>query len=397
MSEHAKLSASGSEKWMTCTPSARLEEQFSDEGSDFAREGTFAHAVFAQDLQRYLGRSLDPLPKALLHFDTPDLRAHVKTAFDVAVEQIEEARARCKDPVILVEQRLDFSAWVTEGFGTGDLVIITDDLVVVLDLKFGKGISVSAEGNSQMRLYGLGAYNELNHLYDIRRVRMTILQPRLDNWSSEELPVAELLGWAESHVIPRAKLAWAGEGAFVPGEHCTKSFCKARFTCAARAEQGMALARESFSLVKPELLSPDQIAVVLEKADLAIDWLTDVKEFALKQAKEGVTYAGFKLVEGRSIRRYISADAVALRLQEAGIPVGVIFERSLLGITAMEAALTKKKFATLAGDLIEKPAGKPTLVPERDKRPAIAKLFTAITAETAAASATQHMVQETNT
>lgn len=395
MSEHAKLSASGSEKWMTCTPSARLEEQFSDEGSDFAREGTFAHAVFAQDLQRYLGRPLDPLPKALLHFDTPDLRAHVKTAFDVAVEQIEEARARCKDPVILVEQRLDFSAWVTAGFGTGDLVIITDDLVVVLDLKFGKGISVSAENNSQMRLYGLGAYFELSHLYDIRRVRMTILQPRLDNWSSEELPVAELLGWAESHVIPRAKLAWAGEGAFVPGEHCTKSFCKARFTCAARAEQGMALARESFSLVKPELLSQDQIAVVLEKADLAIDWLTDVKDYALKQAKKGVEYAGFKLVEGRSTRRYISADAVALRLQEAGIPVGVIFERSLLGITAMEAALTKKKFATLAGDLIEKPAGKPTLVPERDKRPAIAKLFTAITAETAAASATQHMVQET--
>jgi hypothetical protein len=267
--------------------------------------------VFEQDLLTYLGRGTEPLPPELLHFDTPDLRQHVATAVQVAIEMIERARLNCKDSVVMVEQRLNFSRWVPEGFGTGDLVIIADDLVEVADLKFGKGIAVLAENNSQMRLYGLGALDELGHLYDVKRVRMTILQPRLDNWSSEELTAQELLGWADAHVVPRAKLAWAGEGAFVAGAHCTKGFCKARFTCAARAEEGMSLARQSFSLLKPELLTTDQVVAVLERADLAMAWLSDVKDFALKAAKDGTSFTGFKLVEGRSNRRYIDADQVA--------------------------------------------------------------------------------------
>lgn len=389
---HAKLSASGSDKWMSCTPSARLEEGFPDESSEFAREGTFAHAVFEQDLLTYLGRGTEPLPPELLHFDTPDLRQHVATAVQVAIEMIERARLNCKDSVVMVEQRLNFSRWVPEGFGTGDLVIIADDLVEVADLKFGKGIAVLAENNSQMRLYGLGALDELGHLYDVKRVRMTILQPRLDNWSSEELTAQELLGWADAHVVPRAKLAWAGEGAFVPGTHCTKGFCKARFTCAARAEEGMALARESFSLLKPELLSTDQVVQVLERADLAMAWLSDVKDFALKAAKDGTSFTGFKLVEGRSNRRYIDADQVAQRLIDNGIEEAVLYERNLLGVTAMEAAITKKKFTELLGDLIEKPPGKPALVPASDKRAALSP-FTALDAQTAAASDTQHFLE----
>lgn len=374
---HAKLSSSGSKKWLTCTPSARLEDNYPDERSAFAAEGTFAHEVFELEVERYLGRvSEEQYADSMRRFKanafwSQELWDHVKAATAVAIERIEQAYARCKDPVILVERRLDFSRWVPEGFGTGDLVIVTDELVEVLDLKFGKGIPVEAQDNSQMRLYGLGAYNELAHLYDIRRVRMTILQPRLDNFDSEELSVDELLGWAENYVVPRARLAWAGEGAFVPGDHCTSGFCKARFECAARASQSMEIAKASFALVEPELLTREQVVAVLSKADLAIKWLNDVKDYALKAAEKGEEIPGFKLVEGRSNRKYTSADAVAAKLQEAGVPEAVIYERSLLGITAMEKAIGKKKFAELLADLVEKPAGKPTLVPADDKRPAI--------------------------
>ena len=378
---HAKLSASGSEKWMTCTPSARMEEPFPDEGSEFAREGTFAHAVFEQELLHYLGREVEPLPNELMHFDSPALVDYVREAVNYCVERIKAARATCKDPVFYVERRLDFSRWVPQGFGTGDFVIITDDLVEILDLKYGKGIYVDAKSNSQMRLYGLGAYNELADLYDIQRVRMTVLQPRLGNYSSEELPIADLLKWADEAVVPAAKLAWDGEGTFVPGPHCTSSFCKARYTCPARAESALAVARQEFSSAQPpapESLTLDRIAELLPKADLVIDWFTDLKAYALKQAEKGTTVPGYKLVEGRSNRKYSDQEAVAKALRNAEVPDEIAYERSLLGITAMTDALGKKKFAEVLGDLVIKPEGKPTLVPEGDKRPAITSRATAL-------------------
>jgi hypothetical protein len=380
MTAHAKLSASGSEKWMTCTPSARMEEQFEDEGSEFAREGTFAHAVFEQQMLTYLGRTIETLPEELLHFDSWALAGYVDEAAQYCIKRIEEARERCKDPVIYVERKLDFSRWVTEGFGTGDLVIITDDLVEVMDLKYGKGIYVDAKGNSQMRLYGLGAFNELADLYDIKRVRMTVLQPRLNNYSSEELPIADLLKWADDAVVPAAKLAWAGEGVFVPGPHCTSSFCKARYTCPARAAQALAVAKQEFAPVPPavDFLTMDRIAELLPCADLVIDWFTDLKTYALKQAEKGTTVPGYKLVEGRSNRKYSDQEAVAQALRAAGVPDEIAYERSLLGITAMTDALGKKKFADVLGALVTKPEGKPTLVPEGDKRPAIASRATAL-------------------
>ena len=381
MTAHAKLSASGSEKWMTCTPSARMEEQFEDEGSEFAREGTFAHAVFEQQLLTYLGRTIETLPEELLHFDSYALAGYVDEAAQYCIKRIEEARERCKDPVIYVERKLDFSRWVTEGFGTGDLVIITDDLVEVMDLKYGKGIYVDAKSNSQMRLYGLGAYNELADLYDIKRVRMTVLQPRLGNYSSEELPIADLLKWADDAVVPAAKLAWAGEGEFVAGAHCISSFCKARYACPARAAQALAVAKQEFGsaqLPLPETLSIERIAQLLPKADFVINWFTDLKEYALKQAENGTPIAGYKLVEGRSNRRYSDEDQVAAKFIKAGIPEALIYERSLRGITAMEAVLGKKKFADVLGALVTKPEGKPTLVPEGDKRPAITSRATAL-------------------
>jgi len=351
---------------MTCTPSARLEENFPDDESEFAKEGTFAHAVFEHEMLTFLGQDAEPIEDS--YFDTPELRDYVMEAVRFSIDRIKEAYKRCSDPRILVEQRLDFSEWVPEGFGTGDLVIVADDLVEVLDLKYGKGIFVGAEGNSQMRLYGLGAYSENSLLYNIKSVRMTILQPRLDNYSSEELAIDDLLSWAEDKVRPRAALAWAGEGEFVAGDHCSSCFCKARFQCAARSEQALALAKQSFSMVKPELLTIEQVAMVLERGETVSKWVSDVQSYALKQAEKGTRVPGYKLVEGRSNRRYSSQDLVAERLRKHGFEEAAIYERSLLGLTAMSAALGKKQFDSLLGDLIEKPTGKPVLVPVADKR-----------------------------
>jgi len=366
MSKHAILSASGSGKWLVCTPSAKLEQQFLDEDSPFSAEGTLAHEVFEHLLNQYLGRPT-VAPTQVIAVDMMD---YVRAAVDYAVALIEQARERCADPVIYVERRLDFSHWVQEGFGTGDLVIITDDLVEVGDLKYGKGIGVSATGNSQMRLYGLGAYNELNHLYDIRRIRTHILQPRLDNWGYEELTVEELLTWAEQVVVPQARLAWEGQGEMVSGDHCHSYFCRARFTCPKRNQAAQELVDTSFAFEPPDMLTDKQMAQVLAKADQVIRWLTDVKEYSFKRLESGNTIPGFKLVEGRSNRKYADQDAVAEALIEKGYDAALIYERSLLGITAMEKLLGKKAFAEILGNLIEKPAGKPTLVPESDKRPA---------------------------
>lgn len=380
---HAKLSASGSKKWLTCTPSAGLEDQFPDEQSAYAAEGTFAHEVFELMLQGYLlrvnGHEFDnQMAKLRQHqFWSQDLHDYVTEAAHVAVDAINEARDRCQDPVIAIEKRLDFSPWVPEGFGTGDLVIVTDDLVEVMDLKFGKGVMVDVEGNTQMQLYALGAYNELAHLYDIKRVRMTVLQPRLHNYGSAELLIEDLLEWAEKTVKPRAQLAWDGEGEFVAGDHCTDGFCRARFNCPARAEAALAVARSDFALKAPELLTQDQLLAVLEKADMAAKWLADVQAYALKQAETGAVIPGWKLVEGRSNRKYSDADEVAAKLMAAGVPEAIIYERSLLGITAMEKAIGKKKFAELLGDLVVKPQGKPTLVREDDKRLAISSVASA--------------------
>ena len=306
------------------------------------------------------------------------------TSVDYAIERIEDARAHCKDPVIMVERRLDFSLWVPEGFGTGDLVIVTDGSVEVMDLKYGKGIYVDPIKNSQLRLYGLGAFNELCHLYDIFRVRMTVLQPRLNNFGTEELPIEELLDWATYEVKPLAEMAWEGKGEFVAGDHCTSCFCKARYTCPARADQAIAVAQAEFGPIEdaqpplPQSLSVERIAQLLPKADMVIDWFNDLKAYALEQAtKHNNVVPGFKLVEGRSNRKYSDQDAVAARLLGAGIPEEIMFERSLLGITAMEKAVGKKVFTEVLGELIVKPEGKPTLVPESDKRPALASAASA--------------------
>lgn len=365
MAEHAKLSPSGSGKWLVCTPSAVLESMLPDEDSPFAEEGRLAHTAFEQALTAHLaGEDWRPtVPR--------DMVDYVSAAAARAIDLIEEAYQRCNDPVVLLESRLDFSPWVPEGFGTGDLVIITDDLVEVADLKYGKGVAVTATENSQMRLYGLGAYNARSMLYDLRRVRTHVLQPRLNNWGSEELTVEELLRWANEVVAPKAKIAWEGGGPRVAGDHCSNYFCRARFTCPARNAAAQELVASSFALLPAEQLTPAQMSQVLARADEVIKWLTDTKTWALSQLEKGNAVPGWKLVEGRSNRKYSDQDSAAAALVGAGIDEAMIYERSLLGITAMEKMLGKKKFAEILGNLIEKPQGGPTLAPESDKRPAL--------------------------
>ena len=264
----------------------------------------------------------------------------------------------------MVEQHLDFSKWVPDGFGTGDCVIVADGTLSIIDLKYGKGVEVNAENNSQLLLYSLGALELFDGIYDIDTISMTIFQPRRYNISTYTISKDELLSWAEVVLVPAAKLAAKGEGNFKAGEHCR--FCKVRTNCRKRAEYNLELARYDFE--PPAMLDDIEIAAILAKADELIFWAADVKEYALRQALSGVTYDGFKVVEGRSNRKYTDEKAVIDAVKSAGFDP---YEHSILGITAMTTLLGKKKFNELLGGLIEKPQGKPTLVPLSDKRPAI--------------------------
>lgn len=374
MGAHALLSASGAHRWMTCPGSARFEEQFDEETSEYAEEGRLAHALAEQQL-RYLqgeistrayNKKLRELQQDPLY--TPAMGEHIEQYVALVQERVAEACTRCKDPIVMLEQQLDFSQWVPDGFGTGDVVIIADGILEIIDLKYGQGVPVSADNNPQLRLYGLGAYATFSCLYDIDFVRMTICQPRLDSLSSEELPAGELLAWAENEVKPKAELAYRGEGGFAAGEHCR--FCRARVMCRARAEYNLELARHEFR--KPERLSHNEIAEILGRIDMLQAWAKDVSDYALTQARDhGIRFPGWKLVEGRSNRRYTDEEAVTKALLAAGFEADMITPRVLLGITAMERELGKKKFAELLAGLVEKPPGKPTLVPEDDSRPEI--------------------------
>lgn len=363
MGAHAILSASSSHRWLSCTPSARIEEKFENPSSVFAEEGTAAHELSEHKLRLFLGNETK---RPISEFDSDDLEYYTDIYAEYAKELINEARTKCKDPIILLEQRLDYSCYVEDGFGTGDLVIIADGTLDIVDLKYGKGVAVSAEENPQMKLYALGALNIFDDLYDIQIIKMTIVQPRLDSISTYEVSAEVLLNWAESELKPKAQLAWNGEGEFIPGEHCR--FCRARYTCRARAEEFLNLAKYDFA--KPDLLEEHEIAEIIQIADRLSIWASEIFTFATDKAiREGKHWDGFKLVEGRSNRHYIDENAVIESVTAAGY--SDIYKKSLIGITDMEKLLGKKKFKELLSNLIEKPAGKPTLVPLTDKRQAI--------------------------
>lgn len=360
---HAILSASSSERWLHCPPSARLCETYEDKGSDYAAEGTDAHSLCEYKLRKALGMAIkDPTEHLTWYNAEMEDCANGYAAF--ILEQVEAAKENCSDPVVLIEQRVDFSRWVEQGFGTADCIIIADGTLRIVDYKHGLGVLVSSEDNPQMKCYALGALELFDDIYDIDTVSMTIYQPRRQNISTFELAKADLYAWADEVLKPTAELAFAGDGNFLCGEWC--GFCKVKHECRARAEANLLLAQHDFKL--PPLLEDSEIEVILSRVDELVAWASDIKEYALQQAVSGKEWHGWKLVEGRSNRKYTNETAVIQAVVDAGFDP---FEKKLLGITAMQKLLGKARFEELLAGFIEKPQGKPTLVPESDKRPAI--------------------------
>lgn len=375
MIKHALLSASSAHRWLNCTPSARLTEHIEDTQSVYAAEGNLAHDLAELELKFQLklitkntyNKELKKIKANELYSE--EMPDEVEKYTDFVFERLTEAQSHTADALIFLEQRLDFSKWVPEGFGTGDCIIIADGTMEVIDLKYGKGVEVSAENNPQMMLYALGALEEYGFIYDINSVRMTIAQPRLNNFSTWEISVNNLLAWAEGELKEKAQAAWEGAGEFVAGDWCM--FCKVKATCKARAEAILAIS-EQYQEQDPRLLTIEEIAEILHKAEEIQSWAKDIQGYALEQARDyGVKFPGWKLVEGRSNRKYTDEDEVATVLINEGFTEEEIYIKKLKSITDMEKTLGKKRFNTLLKDFIIKPPGKPTLVVESDKRPEI--------------------------
>ena len=357
---HAILSASASKRWLSCPPSAKLNAELPDTTSEYAREGTCAHELAEYKVNKLLGIEAKNPTESLDFYDS-----EMEDCTESYAQYIAEQIAKYDSPVVMVEQRLDFSKYVPGGFGTGDCVIVADDVLTVIDYKHGKGVPVSAENNSQMMLYALGALELFDSLYDIREICMIIFQPRLENISDSVISVSDLLDWAENELRPKAELAEKGEGEFCAGEHCR--FCKIKATCRKRAEYNLMLAQYDFA--PPDMLEDTEIEAILEKVEALTAWAADVKEYALSQALAGKQWTGYKVVEGKSNRKYTDENAVAAAVKAIG--KNPYSEPDILGITAMTKLLGgKKKFDELLSKYVCKPQGKPTLVPDSDKRKA---------------------------
>ena len=363
MSDHAVLSASGAHRWLNCLPSARLELEFVNNESSAAAEGTAAHALCEHKLKKALHmRSKRPVSV----YNSDEMEEHSDAYVEFVMEQLELAKQSCTDPLILIEQRLDFSCYVPQGFGTGDCIIIADKKLHIIDFKYGMGVLVDAVDNPQMKLYALGALDIYDSLYDIEEVSMTIFQPRRENVSTWTIPVKELKDWAENELKPKAKKAYEGEGDYLPGEWCT--FCRAAVKCRARAEEKLKLAQMEFKL--PPLLTDSEIEEVLSKLSDLTKWANEIIAYATDAAvNHGKEWHGFKVVEGRSVRKYKDEKAVAEAAKANGYKD--IYRQNLITLTEMQKLMGKKKFEQILGGLIHKPPGKPTLVPNSDKRPAM--------------------------
>lgn len=361
MGKHALLSASSSARWLNCPPSARLGECFPDKGSEYAKEGTDAHSLCEYKLKKLLGiDAADPTENLDCYNGEMEECAESYAAY--VLELVEKAKESCPDPVVLVEQRVDFSRYVENGFGTADCIVIADGTMNVVDYKHGKGVEVSAENNPQMMLYALGALEIFDCIYDIDEVRMTIFQPRLGNVSIGEMTKAALIEWADGELSEKAKLAYEGGGEYSCGEWCR--FCKAKAVCRKRAEENLRMVRYDFA--PADTLNETEIASVLDQADELVSWVADVKEYALSQALQGVRYPGYKVVEGRSARKYSNEEMVARVVSEAGYDP---YAHKVLGLTEMQKLLGRQKFNELLSAYVVKPQGKPVLVPDNDKRP----------------------------
>ena len=366
--DHALLSASSAHRWINCTPAPYLEAQHPDTASDAAAEGTAAHELAEHKLRQHLDL---PTTRPVSEWDSEEMDDYTDQYADHVMAELQRAREVDKAAFLSIEERLDFSHIVPDGFGTGDALIVSDYTLTIVDLKYGKGVEVSAVRNPQMRLYALGALATYGAIYAIEQVRMVIFQPRLGNVSVEEISVDELTTWAEGVVRPAAEKAAAGEGELQAGDWCR--FCRHAAQCPALAADMFAPVPTSAEHVPaapdPDTLTDTQIATIVTHAGELKKWLTKVESYALAQANDGHTYPGLKLVEGRSVRKYTDDDAVTKAVEAAG--EDPYKPREVLGITAMTKLLGKKRFQELLGDYVHKPEGKPTLVPASDKRPAL--------------------------
>lgn len=361
---HSILGASAADRWMNCTPSAQLTAGMQDETTTFAAEGTAAHALCEWKVRKALKMRAERRPTS--DYWTDEMEEFTDDYRDFIMDLVGQAKQHCKDPVTLIEQHLDFSCYVPDGFGTGDFLLVADKELNVVDFKYGRGVAVYADHNPQMMLYALGALNLFDCLYDIEQVTMTIFQPRLSSISTWTISTEELYQWAEEVLKPKAELAAKGEGEFVSGSWCR--FCKARNTCRARAESFLELARMEFQ--PPALLSDEEVAEVMEKADELSKWASDVMAYAQAEAIEnGKHWNGYKLVEGRSVRKFSDEAKVEAAAKEAGYTD--IYNKSLITLTAFEKLMGKEAFAEILGQYVTKPAGKLTLVPVSDKRPEV--------------------------
>lgn len=363
MGGHARFSPSSGKRRLECPPSLLLEEQFPDEESPFAAEGSAGHAMAEYLINKYLKKRTK---RPVSDYYSDELLEAVDDYVEYNITQIEQARKDCDQPFIGVELKVSLAHRIEGCFGTADMVVVDSHKIHIIDLKLGKGVVVDAEQNVQLMIYGLGVLDMLGFLYEIDTVELTIVQPRIEHFSTWEISAGELLAWGKDVLEPGAAKALSGEGDFKAGDHCR--FCKARFTCRARAEEYLKLAQMEFA--EPALMSDEEIAEVLSKADALKKWAEEVYTYAQNEAvvnhKE---WPGYKLVLGRSNRKYTDEEDVAEAAQKAGYTD--IFKKSLIGITEMERLMGKKKFNEILGSLVYKPDGKVTLVPDSDKREAV--------------------------
>lgn len=372
--DHAILSPSSSSRWLACTPSARLEEQFPSADTLATIEGTRAHKWAEYKL--CLSQGLEAPAEEELYREDSDMEHYAEGYAEFVSSLVSLAKATTPDAEVLTEVPLDLTAYVPEGFGTADAVIVGDGVLYVIDYKYGKGVSVSAERNPQMMLYALGVLDIYEMVYGIDTVSMNIYQPRIGNISTCDISVAELKKWASEVLQPAAQKAFKGEGDLTTGDHCR--FCRASAVCRKQALETASLF-ERLSAKESKTLTPDELAEILADKDKIASWLKSVEDYAMKEALAGKSIKGYKLVAGRSLRRYSDADAVEARLLEHGYEKALIYKpRELIGISDMEKLLKKAKFSEILGDLIVKPEGKPTLVPDTDNRPALSATTNAI-------------------
>lgn len=376
--EHAILSASSAHRWLSCTPSALLETEFPDTTSEAAIEGTLAHeigeikarrALYQKSDAGYIAKNIATRELNKLRKD-PIFKEEMEGFTDDYAAELDQRALSFDDrPYIALETKLDLSEWVPKGFGTADCVMIGGEKLLVADFKYGKGVRVSAENNPQMQLYALGALQKFSMIYDIKTVTMMIIQPRLsssaDLW---EESVEDLLKFGQ-FVKAQAELAIKGEGNFHPGEEECR-FCRARQTCRARADYNIQMYFGDVGKLPP-LISDEEVGNYLAKGEDVAKWLKDLQDYALSTCLAGGNIPGYKAVEGRGSRSWSDQEKAFKALMDGGVPEAVMYERKALTLAALEKVVGKKEFNELAGDWIIKDPGKPTLVKESDKRPAI--------------------------